>query len=54
MKVISNFLIRFKAKYRRWNLSDIVNEAGGLKLNMSCVLGENLIKLLCKMNAAIK
>lgn len=35
-------------------VSDIVNEAGDLKLNMSWVLGENLIKLLCKMNSAIK
>lgn len=53
MEVISNFLIRFKAKYMRF-VSDIVNEAGGLKLNTSWVLGEYLIKLLCKMNAAIK
>lgn len=47
MKVISNFLIRFKVKSMRWNLY--------LTLLMKpVVLGENLIKLLCKMNTAIK
>lgn len=47
MKVISNFLFRFKAKYMQWNLYQTL-------LMKLVVLGENLIKLLCKMNTAIR